>query len=225
MSWQATAAVWKLDMAGDTTAKVVLLALAFRLMPGEDTTWPSVARIAADTEYCRSTVRGALQRLGEAGHVEVIHSPGRSSRYRLTVQFADRVPADGAPADGAHRASRWRAPRQQMARQLEENSEENLNRSPTAPPQQPQRAAAAPLAPGRPAAAPVDIHRPQTHPVALGHLEPLADPTPAKADFATVHLALARRQLGTPRGLDDAGEEPSQAGVIQLRGVGGGGDA
>ena len=123
MSWQATDAVWKLDLGGDTGAKVVLLALAYRQGVRDDATWPSQRRIAADTEQSRSTVREALHRLEAAGLIEVIHSPGRTSRYRLTPPESVGVPKSGAPDSGAHPSRIRRAPLQNPARYREQDFE------------------------------------------------------------------------------------------------------
>ena len=153
MSWQATDAVWQLDRGRDFSAKMVLLALAWR-SDTDGTAWPRIGRMATDTGLGRSTVRRAIGRLSSAGLVEVIHTPGRVSRYRLTPPAAGAVTP---PAADAPPARSGRTPRPQRARNREQVIEHVIEQGPT-PPQQPHRAAAASA--GNRGAVVLNIHRP-----------------------------------------------------------------
>jgi DNA-binding transcriptional MocR family regulator len=64
-------------------AKFVLVAVALRA--GTDgRAWPSLARIAADTGYGRSTISAAIAELAETGHLQVIHTHGRANMMTMT---------------------------------------------------------------------------------------------------------------------------------------------
>ena len=209
MSWQATDRVWRLDMGGDTTAKVVLLALAYRLGIDSADAWPSLGRIATDTELGRTAIQNAIRRLTEAGHVEVIHTPGHTSRYRLTTADPPTRRAGtrtlGGPPNGRGGPTRRAGGAHEAGGYREQDFEHELEPRRTAPP--PRQRAAAPAAeePRHPAVGVVDIHRGRTHPVALGHVGPADEPVVAKADFAGLHVELARRALGRPAESSDPG--------------------
>ena len=154
MSWQAVKAAYEVDGL-DPTARSVLVALAYRTGPNGET-WPRIVTLRADTGFSLSTVRAALERLVEAGHVEVIHSPGRSSRYRLGVTESrqgtgSRLPAAGGPVTESRRAGD-----REPARQGEQNLEQNLDQGAASPPPR-QGAAPKRARVGRPVLA---IHRP-----------------------------------------------------------------
>ena len=91
MSWQQARSVLD-DLWLKPRERLVLVALALRC--GSDgRSWPSVARLSADTGYGRSTVLFALQNLVDTGHLEVIHRAGRSSVLTIaTGPDSGRVP-------------------------------------------------------------------------------------------------------------------------------------
>jgi DNA-binding transcriptional MocR family regulator len=91
MSWQQARSVLD-DLWLKPRERLVLIALALRC--GSDgRSWPSLARLSADTGYGRSTVLFALQNLVASGHLEVIHRAGRSSVLTIaTGPDSGRVP-------------------------------------------------------------------------------------------------------------------------------------
>ena len=105
-----------LDDAGlKSRERFVLVAIALRA--GSDgRSWPSVARLSADTGYGRSTVLFALQNLVDTGHLEVIHRAGRSSVLTDpgVCRFCRGTPADTGPRGSAicsQNPSRYRTQR------------------------------------------------------------------------------------------------------------------
>jgi hypothetical protein len=98
VSWQAARDALDIDM--NPTCKLVYIALALRA--GDDgRAWPSLATTATDTGLDESTVRRALHRLKKAGHIALVHRPGRSSLVSVTPGRTPGVPRDlCAPTPG-----------------------------------------------------------------------------------------------------------------------------
>jgi hypothetical protein len=84
MSWHAVATVTDVHLGGDPSAKAVLLALAYHANR-EGKAWPSVATLAKETELGSATVRRAIRRLTDSGHISVIHRPGTAITVTLTA--------------------------------------------------------------------------------------------------------------------------------------------
>ncbi|MDR3320780.1 MAG: helix-turn-helix domain-containing protein [Desulfovibrio sp.] len=80
MSFDAICAVW--DQKDLTTAqKIILFSIGYRANKN-NTCWPSINRIMADTSIGdRHTVINAIKTLTEKGYIEVVKAEGRSNRY------------------------------------------------------------------------------------------------------------------------------------------------
>jgi DNA-binding transcriptional MocR family regulator len=101
VTWREARAVLD-DLWLKPRERLVLIALALRT--GSDgRSWPSLARLSADTGYARSTVKLALKSLVRSGHLEVIHRQGRSSVLTLgTRSESDRVPGQISALPGQY---------------------------------------------------------------------------------------------------------------------------
>ncbi len=88
------AAVWDLRV-GNSTDKLVLLALADFADDNGNRCFPSIAKLMARTELAKRTVMLALQRLQAAGHIEVIHRHRHSNLFK--VHLVHPTPSLGAP--------------------------------------------------------------------------------------------------------------------------------
>jgi hypothetical protein len=84
MSWPLTREVYRHGADLDSAAKAVLLALAYHANR-EGLAWPRLATLVSDTGLSQSTVQRALDRLEVHRMVEIIHSPGRSATYLITL--------------------------------------------------------------------------------------------------------------------------------------------
>jgi hypothetical protein len=88
---------WAFDLElPDATCKVVLLALADHFSDQQQCAWPSLARLVRFTSATERTIRRAIDRLEDLGHVIKEDRPGHSSVFYLT--FADPGQSDrGTP--------------------------------------------------------------------------------------------------------------------------------
>jgi hypothetical protein len=95
LSIKMIAAVWDLRV-GNSTDKLVLVALADYANEKTGRCWPSITALVARTELGKRTVLESLKRLQAAGHIEVTHRHRRSSMFK--VRQPHPTPALGAPA-------------------------------------------------------------------------------------------------------------------------------
>ena len=97
VSWAAVRIAMETPM-GDPTAKLVLVAIAYRAGT-YGWAWPKVATICADTGLSERSVRRAISRLVDAGRLEVETRQGRSSVFHVVGSYPQSVEA---PADPGH---------------------------------------------------------------------------------------------------------------------------
>lgn len=87
MSFKVSASSW-LIKTGNPLSKLVLLALA-NFADETGLCWPSAHTLSEMCETSERTVRRAILRLEQAGHITIKRSRGRSSnRYTITRQYA-----------------------------------------------------------------------------------------------------------------------------------------
>lgn len=100
MSYQATDWAMKLELK-DSSAKFVLLSLAYHANHQTGLCCPSVATITRETGYCDRTVREALARLQALGLVSVSGGCHRRNYHLSITEKSAAAPADAAkvPAD------------------------------------------------------------------------------------------------------------------------------
>lgn len=98
---------------GDSTAKMVLVALVHHDMPGGQGVFPSVDRLVDMTDLDRASVFRALSRLRKAGWIvrHKVRRRGRQASNFYTVQQPELIVAEnmlgeeGPPFPGSHNAT------------------------------------------------------------------------------------------------------------------------
>jgi DNA-binding transcriptional MocR family regulator len=78
VSWELM--LWARGTPVDPTARHVLMVIASHANRA-GRAWPSIPTLALETGHHRRTVELAVDRLEEAGVIDVIHRPGRSCEY------------------------------------------------------------------------------------------------------------------------------------------------